>query len=386
MLAEKLRGSPAFKGAQLLTILATTRVNQARRAAPTRLSKLAAASRVLNRQIGIARGYGATAVSKITQGRATDIGAKQDPIPSGVGHTQTPTLTPLQPTHCNLADDTGDPKVKKAHVKITETKTIQLIEETKLKPASLVVAAYAKGEPDGTATAHRTHIWLATHSTHANLLGAKVDVTPQDRYVKNQELYDESKQTPTRSAGKEADVNKQTTLADAAATICTAILGRDPDTADVLDQALDDIAKTSEAQTVAALILGQSKKPTDPDQATKQVKDLLGGSEANYQNTYVKAVKTTAITVDINVVKTTDTLLKLAQKTESADVLAFLIGQNKGIQKNASCNNTESPKKDENVEKTTNKGVDDKTGTDCKATEESKCDKEKCTWNKVKKE
>nr|APD74778.1 variant surface glycoprotein 1125.4251 [Trypanosoma brucei] len=386
MLAEKLRESPAFKGAQLLTILATTRVNQAQTAATTRLSQLTAAARVLNRQLGIARGYGAAAVSKITQGKPTNIGNEETPISGGVGQTQTPTLAPLQETHCNLSDDTGSPKVKKLDIKISQTKTIPFTDTTKLKPVALVVTAYAKGSPNDGATAHPTHIWLATHSNHANLLGAKVDVTPPADYVKKQELYDERKPTPQCREPQETDVNKQTELADAAATICTAILGRDPEATSVLDQSLDAIATTSEAQTVAALILGQTKKPGDEGQTTKQVKDLLGGSEANYQTTYVKAVKTTQITVDINGVKTTDTLLKLAEKTESADVLAFLIGQNKGIQEKASVDNTESPKKEENVEKTTNKGVDDKTGAECAATEADKCDKEKCTWNKEKSE
>nr|AGH61115.1 variant surface glycoprotein 557 [Trypanosoma brucei] len=384
MLAEKLRGSAAFKGAQLLSILATTRVDQAQSAAPARLSQLTAAARVLNRQLGIARGYGAAAVSKITQGKPTNIASAETPISGGVGHTQTPTLTPLQATHCNLNDDTGSSKVKKPDVKIAETKTIPLIEETKLMPAALVVTAYAKGSPNSAATLQGTHTWIATHSSNTNLLGAKVNVTAPADYVKKQEVYDETKPTPQCGEPQETDVNKQTTPKDAAATICTAILSRDPDPTSVLDQSLDDIATNSEAQTVAALILGQSKKPTDPGQASKQVKDLLGGSEANYQNTYVKAVKTTQITVDLNGVKTTDTLLKLAEKTESADVLAFLIGQNKGIQENKSGDNTESPKKDENVEKTAKKGVDDKAKTDCTATQADKCDKAKCDWNEEK--
>nr|APD72657.1 variant surface glycoprotein 1125.330 [Trypanosoma brucei] len=386
MLAEKLRGSPAFKGAQLLTVLATLRARRAEEAAQTRVSQLTAASRVLNRQVGIAQGYGATAISTIQQGTATSIASAATPFSSGVGHTQTPTMEPLQGRHCNINDDNGDPKVKKTDVKLASTKTIPLVDDGKLKPTQLLVTAYAKGSPNPTASPHTVHKWLATHSSDNNLLGATLSVQTAPDYVEKQELYDETRPTPQCAAPQETDINKQTTLTDAAATICAAILSPDPDTTSVLDQSLDTITTTSEAQTVAALILGQTKKPTDEGQATKQVKDLLGGSEANYQTTYVKAVKTTQITVDINGVKTTDTLLKLAEKTESADVLAFLIGQNKGIQEKASVDNTESPKKEENVEKTTNKGVDDKTGAECAATEADKCDKEKCTWNKEKSE
>nr|APD75671.1 variant surface glycoprotein 1125.5621 [Trypanosoma brucei] len=132
---------------------------------------------------------------------------------------------------------------------------------------------------------------------------------------------------------------------------------------------------------------GEMSDSKDTEAVYKLINSLYGADDSNFADNFINSLKNKPVKYKKDGEEQTTDIGKLATNPDLELALSYLEDMKTFRKVAEAAERKDVAKKTETEEKTEEKKDGDKvTATDCKATEEGKCDTTKCDWNKDKNE
>nr|APD73305.1 variant surface glycoprotein 1125.1021 [Trypanosoma brucei] len=154
-------------------------------------------------------------------------------------------------------------------------------------------------------------------------------------------------------------------------------------------QVADLIAETDVQDIIIALLTSAGKSDDKTKDKKEAAKSLLGDDKKTVEDKFIKKLEQNKPGFKVGTAANTKNLKDLATDQDFSLALAFCKGRESQATIKAQAASPTIPENQEEPGKAAgqNKNDDNKTNAaECKGTEEGKCDKTKCTWNKEKSE
>nr|AGH61088.1 variant surface glycoprotein 530 [Trypanosoma brucei] len=311
---------------------------------------------------------------------------------SGISLCKTEAKITYQAPNCSLESDADNVKAENVNAATTDKIVLSTTDNT--QPV-LTLTALAKGTVTGTTAASASEPGACIEnsndfdggSNRNNAFFTKVEHkghTFKSTSIPLSKEGDNSK-CPDDDKSSVGHQYKQTTLAQA---ICNTRKAKLPSFTPLHRQELSQlVSNTQLIQALADLDNPGAEVPTGEAAKQTLVHKYFGATSEIFKQTITDAIDKTKIDIKIRNTAIQKTPFDLAGTADGVTVLAYYLGKAAAAKGQLSASE-EKLKQSEKTEKTEeSKDGDNKTNaSDCTGAEEGKCDKEKWTWDKEKKE